>query len=222
MKRALLRVENLRVKVGDKLVLKSVNLVVNGGEIVAITGVNGSGKSSLAMTLMGDVRYQMADSSGVKYEGKDLFRMTVDERARAGLYVSWQSPVTIPGVTVFSLCKAAYEARGYKIAKLTEFKEKLEELAIKVGLTKEYVTREVNVGFSGGERKRLELLQLLLLEPKLAILDEVDSGMDAQGVKIVKEVIIEMKKNGSSCILITHNQKLIDELKVDRVWKITN
>lgn len=222
MRQVLLTIKNLQVGIGDKLVLGKIDLIVNKGEVVGITGHNGSGKSSLAMALMGDARYQISDFSGVQYQGKDLLKMTIDERSREGIYTAWQSPIAIPGVTVFSLCKSACEVRGEKIGKLTEFKQKLEELAEQVGLTKNHVIREVNVGFSGGERKRLELLQLLLLKPKLAILDEIDSGMDAQGIKLVKQLILEMKKEGTSFVLITHSKTLLTDLMVDRVWKITN
>jgi Fe-S cluster assembly ATP-binding protein len=146
--------------------------------------------------------------------------MSSDERARAGLYVAWQSPITIPGVSVFSLCKVSYEAIGQTITTLTEFKHHLEALAVRVGLTKEHISRNVNEGFSGGERKRLELLQLLLLTPKLAVLDEIDSGLDARGIKIVAEIMRELVAQGTSFILITHSKRLLDEMVVDHTWEM--
>lgn len=220
----LLSVKNLQVHVEDKRVLDGVDFHIGSGEVATIMGANGSGKSSLAATLMGDSRYKIQDlgEGKVEFNGKNLLAMTVDERAKAGLYVCWQNPVMIPGVSVFSLCKASYEALGNRIEKLTEFKQKLELIAERVGLTKEHVGRSVNEGFSGGEKKRLELLQLLLLEPKLVILDEIDSGLDSAGVKLVVDIITEMKKKGTSFILITHNKRLLDEVSVDTTWEMSH
>ncbi len=217
----LLSVSSLSVAIGDLQVLHGINLDMGIGEVHALMGANGSGKSSLAQTLMGDPRYHVLDPQGVvTFGGKNLLTMRVDERAKAGLYACWQTPVTIPGVTVFSLCKASYESLGKTIGKLTEFKQELEALAVRVGLTKEYVSRSVNDGFSGGEKKRLELLQLLLLEPKLVILDEIDSGLDSAGVQLVTQIIAEMKAKGTSFLLITHNKRLLDEVAVDKTWEM--
>lgn len=220
MANTLLRVENLQATVGGKVVLDNLQFSVGKANVVALLGANGSGKSSLAMALLGDARFQIQELSEVFLDGKDLVKMSVDERARAGLFVAWQSPITIPGTSVFSLAKAAYESHGKRIEKLTEFKHKLEDLAARVGLPKEYVSRGVNEGFSGGEKKRLELLQLLLLQPKLAILDEMDSGMDSDGVKRLIGIVNEMKAGGTSFILITHNKKLLDSVAIDQTWEM--
>ena len=227
MKNVLLEIANLEVSVDSKIVLRNFAIKVNKGEVVALMGNNGSGKSSLAMILMGNPNYKIPENqntkeSKVEFEGKNLLKMTTDERARAGIFVAWQNPVTIPGVTVFNLCKSSYEAHGYKIPKLVELKQKLEELAVKVGLTKDYVSRNVNEGFSGGERKRLELLQLLLLKPKLAILDEIDSGLDSDGVKILIKIVTQMKQAGTAFVIITHSKKLAKEIGVEAIWKTTN
>lgn len=222
MKNVLLEIANLEVSVDSKIVLRDFAMKVSRGKVVALMGNNGSGKSSLAMTLLGDSRLQTLEDSRVQFEGKNLLKMTTDERARAEIFVAWQNPVTIPGVTVFNLCKSSYEAHGYKIPKLVEFKQKLEELAVKVGLTKDYVSRNVNEGFSGGERKRLELLQLLLLKPKLAILDEIDSGLDSDGVKILIKIVTQMKQAGTAFVIITHSKKLAKDMGVDVIWKTTN
>jgi len=210
----------LTVTVEGRLVLKDVGMEIVEGETVALMGANGSGKSSLAMALLGDVRYKILDSSEVRFEGQDLLKMSTDERTRAGLYVAWQNPVSIPGVSVFNLCRASYSAMGHKIDKLTDFRHKIEELAIKVGLTKQHIERSVGEGFSGGEKKRLELLQLLLLNPKLVILDEIDSGLDSKGVEIVVEIVGTMKKRGTSFILITHNKRLLEEIVIDKTWEM--
>jgi Fe-S cluster assembly ATP-binding protein len=217
---SLLKIQDLQTTVEGLLVVDGLNWEIGYGETHVIMGKNGSGKSSLAMTLMGDARYKTLDSSCVLLEAKDLLKMSPDERARAGLYVAWQNPIAIPGVSVFSLCKANYESRGNKIDKLTDFKRKLEGIASRVGLTKEHIGRSVNEGFSGGERKRLEILQLLLIYPKLAILDEIDSGLDTEGLKMVAEVVGEMKQKGTSFVLITHNKRVLEDIEVDNTWEM--
>lgn len=217
-----LDISGLQIAVEGKVVLNDFSLQIEAGEVAALIGANGSGKSSLAHALMGDSRYQILDSSIVQFGGVDLLQMSVEERAKAGLFLAWQTPVSIPGMSVFSLCKASYEAHGKKIAKLTEFKAKLEMLAKRVGLSKEYIARSVNEGFSGGERKRLELLQLLLLQPKLAILDEIDSGLDLNGVKILIQIVQEMSERGTSFLIISHNSKLIEKLGIKKTWKTIN
>lgn len=222
MKPALLRIENLRVVVEGKTVVDGVDLGVEKGEAIAVLGSNGSGKSSLAMTLMGDSRYKILGESKVIFGGKNLLEMTSDERAQRGLFVAWQNPVSIPGVSVFNLCRALKQALGKQeeLQSLVDFKKYLEELAVRVGLKREHIGRSVGEGFSGGEKKRLELLQLLLLNPKLAILDEIDSGLDSAGVEIVVSIIKSMQKNGTSFILITHNKRLLEEITIDKTWEM--
>jgi len=227
MKNVLLEIANLEVSVDSKIVLRNFSIKVNEGEVVALMGNNGSGKSSLANALLGNPKYEIRNSK-VTFDGKNLLAMSADARSRAGLYSAWQNPVTIPGVSVFNLCKSSYEALRQAQGKLSEYKslvelkEKLEELAVKVGLTKDYVSRNVNEGFSGGERKRLELLQLLLLKPKLAILDEIDSGLDSDGVKILIKIVMQMKQAGTAFVIITHSKKLAKDMGVDAIWKTTN
>ena len=172
------------------------------------------------MALVGDFRYKILGESKVVFDGKNLLDMSSDERARAGLFTVWQNPVSVPGVSVFTLCRTSYEAMGNKIATLTEFKQTLETLAKRVGLTKEHISRSVNEGFSGGEKKRLELLQLLLLNPKLVILDEIDSGLDSKGISIVVETVNNLKQTGTSFIMITHNKRLLEDVAVDTVWEM--
>lgn len=217
----LLTISDLSVTVSGKTVLNGINMEIGNGEVVALLGANGSGKSSLANVLMGNNAYEISGGR-IEFVGENIGAITVDERVRRGLYVAWQSPLSIPGVSVFNLAKASYESTGKTIEKLTEFKTKLEELAKRVGLGNEHVSRSVNEGFSGGERKRLEILQLLLLQPKLAVLDEIDSGLDSAGVLMVTKVINEMREKGTSFILITHNKKILEKVKIDQTLEISD
>ncbi len=218
----LLTVRNLTATIDGRVVLTELNLEIGRGEVQAIIGPNGSGKTSLAQALMGDSRYKILDSrmSKITFDKKNLLAMTVDERARAGLYVAWQNPMTIPGLNVFNLCKTEYEARGKKIESVVEFKREIEKLLTRVGLPKEYVGRGINEGFSGGEKKRLELLQLLLLRPKLAILDEIDSGLDEEGRGLVAAAVNQLREEGTSLIIISHYSDLLKKMEVDKVWEM--
>ncbi len=217
----LLEISDLAGSIGQKKVLKNISFQLKAGSLLAIVGANGGGKSSLAQILMGNPEY-LVEQGSITYDGSDLVSLKVEERASLGLYVAWQNPVTIPGVTVFSLCKAAYEANGHTIKKLVEFKKLLEELAVSVGLTAEHVARFVNDGFSGGEKKRLELLQLLLLKPKLVVLDEIDSGLDQDGRALIVKVARELRNGGTGLIVISHYDQLINELKPDNVLEMAN
>ena len=217
----LLEVSDLTGSIGGKSVFKNISFRLKSGSLLAIVGANGGGKSSLAQVLMGNQDYQI-DRGRILIDGQELHGLTVDERARLGLYVAWQNPVSIPGVTVFSLCKAAYEANGHIIKKLVEFKKLLEDLAVSVGLTLSHVARFVNDGFSGGEKKRLELLQLLLLKPKLVVLDEIDSGLDQDGRALIVKVVRELRDGGTGLIVISHYEQLISELKPNVVMEMAN
>ena len=219
---AILAVSHLSVAVAGRQVLRDFSLVVGRGEVHAISGINGSGKSTLVMMLVGSTQYTVSSAEATKilFDGKDLLAMTAPERARAGLYVAWQNPVAIPGVSVFALCKSALEARGQKIADVVAFKNSLEALAIRVGLSPAHIGRSVNDGFSGGERKRLELLQLLLLSPKLAILDELDSGLDEKGREMMVEAIHELRGAGTAFIVITHYNQLLERVAPDAIWTV--
>lgn len=218
MSESILEIADLEIEIAGKVILKDFNLEVAKGQVVAIVGPNGSGKSSLAMTLLGDSRYLVHEKSKIFFCDKDLLAMSVDERARAGLFVSWQNPITVPGISVFNFCKSITKWTGTMV----DLKKFIEEKLVRVGLPKEYVSRALNEGFSGGERKRLELLQLLVLEPKLAVLDEIDSGLDTKGVEILMDVIEEMKVKGTSFVVITHSNKLIEKIKIEQVCKITH
>ena len=215
MNKQLLRIDKLEAEVAGKRVLNGVSMEIDRGEVVVLIAVNGSGKSSFARVLAGSNQYEVVGGE-VELEGKNLLKMKMDERAKVGIFLAYQNPVALPGVKVFILCKTAHEAQGNRIESVVEFKKKIEDLLVRVGLPREYVGREVNEGFSGGEKKRLELLQLLLLQPKLAILDEIDSGMDVQGRQKVREIVSEMQSKGTAFLVITHYDDLLEKDQITR------
>lgn len=214
----MLRVKGLGVKVEGKQVVKDFEIEIGKGETHVLIGPNGSGKSSFASALMGDQRFEVEENSTVEFlSEKNFLQLTANERARKGIMVAWQTPMVIPGVKVFTLCKAMWESMGHKIDSVVEFKKKLELILVRVGLPKEYVGRSINEGFSGGEKKRLELAQILLMKPKLVIMDEIDSGLDIDALQKVGEIIKEITEEGSSIIIITHYKRLIDHVKIKKV-----
>ena len=222
----MLSIRGLTVEVAGKRVIADLSVEIKPQTLTALTGPNGSGKSSLASTLLGSSFYQVT-AGKIEFEGQDLLSMSPDERARAGLFVAWQQPISIPGVTVFTLCKSAYESLRQAQGKLgidsvLEFKKTLEKLSEEVGLTKNHVARDINDGFSGGERKRLELLQLKLLRPKLAILDEIDSGLDENGREMVARTVLEMNKQGTAFVIISHYKDLLTKIGVKNIWELKN
>lgn len=212
----MLEINNIRVQVEDKEVLNGVNLRVDRGEIVALMGPNGSGKSSLANTLIGNPRYQVLEGK-IKLNGEDLLAMKTDERASKGVLMAFQQPVAIPGVTVREMLLAALRSGGEKMSAL-ELKKMVYAEAQKLKIDDALLTRGVNDGFSGGEKKKLEILQMRVLKPELLILDEIDSGLDVDALKLLAESIMEMvKEEKMSVLVITHYQKLLKYLAPDRV-----
>ena len=222
----ILSVRKLSVSVADKAVLNEIDLEIAQTEVVALMGANGSGKTSFAQVLMGNPNYQITGDSTIQFDRKDLSSLSVDERARAGLFVAWQNPVSISGVSILSFLRVMHEANGGKIETLVGFRNKVKELLHRVGLSDDVLNRSLNEGFSGGEKKRFELLQLLLLKPKLAILDEIDSGVDIDGLRLISEIVNEMRNpfagEGTTFILITHYKRLLDYILVDKVVIFAN
>jgi Fe-S cluster assembly ATP-binding protein len=209
-KEPLLSIQNLHVKVEDKEILKGVDLNIFPGEVHALMGRNGSGKSTLSYTLMGHPRYAVTGGK-ILFKGTDILELTPDARARLGLALAFQYPVAIPGVSVSNFLRASVNAvRGKEVPIKefrTELKAKMKELAVK----DEFLSRYVNDGFSGGEKKRLEILQLSMLKPQLAVLDETDSGLDIDALKTVSEGINTLSANEETAILlITHYQRILD------------
>jgi Fe-S cluster assembly ATP-binding protein len=217
---SLLSIDNLSVRVAGKDILKGVNLKVNAGEVHAIMGPNGSGKSTLAQVLAGREDYEVTGGS-VAFEGRDLFALRAEERARAGLFLGFQYPVEIPGVNNVYLLKAALNAKrkaaGEPEVDAYEFLTLIRQKMKFMQMSESFLTRGVNEGFSGGEKKRNEVLQMLVLEPKLAILDETDSGLDIDALKIVSKGVNSLRDVRRAVVLVTHYQRLLDYVVPDFV-----
>ena len=215
----LLTLKGLSAGVGETgiEILHNIDLTIGKGETHVIMGPNGAGKSTLGYTIMGNPLYQI-NSGNIIFEGEDITELTADKRAKKGIFLTFQNPVEVPGLTVRQFLRnALQEIRGERI-KFSEFNRKLKSVMDFISFSEEYADRDINVGFSGGERKKAEILQLLMLEPKLAILDETDSGLDVDAVKTVSSGINEYKKQkDSSLLIITHNAAILEALKVDKV-----
>lgn len=208
-------IRDLQVKIEDNHILKGVNLEINSGEVHAIMGPNGTGKSTLASALMGHPKYEVIGGS-VDFDGEDLLEMEVDERARAGLFLAMQYPAEVPGVTNSDFMRSAITATHGEMP-LIDFIMMYEQNAEELKMRKDLPHRYLNEGFSGGERKRNEILQLKTLKPKIAILDEIDSGLDVDALKIVGENVNNMVGDDFGVLLITHYQRILDHIKATHV-----
>ena len=215
-----LSIRNLHVKVADREVLRGIDLEVPAGEVHAIMGPNGSGKSSLSHVLAGKPGYEITSGS-VSYLGRDLLALPAEERAREGLFLGFQYPVEIPGVNNTYLLRAALNAarrhRSQPEIDAYDFLELVRAKAQLMKMDESFLTRGVNEGFSGGEKKRNEILQMLVLEPRLAILDESDSGLDIDALKVVADGINSLRSPERSLVLVTHYQRLLDHVRPDKV-----
>lgn len=213
---AKLEVKDLHVEIEGKEILKGVNLVVNSGEVHAIMGPNGTGKSTLASALMGHPKYQV--TKGEAYlDHTNLLDLEVDERARAGLFLAMQYPAEVPGVTNSDFMRSALKATKQKDINVIEFAMHYEKVVGELKMREDLAHRYLNEGFSGGERKRNEILQLKVLRPKFAILDEIDSGLDIDALKVVGENVSELVDDEFGCVLITHYQRILDHIRPDFV-----
>jgi len=212
----LLMCQNLSAAADEKPILHQVNLTIGQGEVHVLMGPNGAGKSTLGHVLMGNPTYTMTDGS-IVFDGADITELAPDKRSQAGLFLSFQAPVEIPGVPLRSFLRAMVEAHGAKM-KNKEFKRRIQELARELDMDPAYLDRELGVGFSGGEKKKVEMLQLLLLKPKLAILDETDSGLDVDALSVVSRGMELYRESCEGTLLvITHNTRILEHLNVDRV-----
>lgn len=209
-------IDNLQVEIEGKQILKGVNLIVNSGEVHAIMGPNGTGKSTLASSLMGHPKYEVTAGTAV-LDDEDLLEMEVDERARAGLFLAMQYPSEVPGVTNSDFMRTALKAVTGEEVPLIDFIFKYDGYATDLKMRSDLPHRYLNEGFSGGERKRNEILQLKTLQPKIAILDEIDSGLDIDALKIVGENVNDLVGENFGCILITHYQRILDYIKPTHV-----
>lgn len=217
----MLEIQNLRASVAGNDILKGISLTVNEGEIHAIMGPNGSGKSTLASVLAGNEAYEVEEDSVVNFLGQDLLEMPAEERARLGLFLAFQYPVEIPGITNQYFLQASVneirKSRGLEELDAMDFKKLLKEKMQQINVNPSFADRFVNHGFSGGEKKRNEILQLAIMEPRLAILDETDSGLDIDALRIVSEGVNSLRTPHRAFIVVTHYQRLLDHIVPDFV-----
>ncbi|MFL0252228.1 Fe-S cluster assembly ATPase SufC [Clostridium neuense] len=212
----LLEINDIHAEADKKEILKGLNLTVNKGEIHVIMGPNGAGKSTLMNVIMGHPKYKVTNGS-IDFEGENITELKTNERAKKGIFLSFQNPEEVPGITVESLLRSARTESTGKPIKLLAFRRELKEKMALLEMNESYAERYLNVGFSGGEKKKNEIIQMLMINPKLAILDETDSGLDVDAVKIVSKGISEFKNENNSILIITHNSKILQYLKPDFV-----
>ena len=211
----LLEIQGLHVNVGEKEILHGLDLTVGKGETHVIMGPNGAGKSTLGHAMMGNPAYEVMEGK-VLFDGKDMTEESATDRAKAGMFLSFQNPIEVPGISLSNFIRNALDQRTGKRARLWEFRKSLEKKMALLGMDKSYADRDLNVGFSGGEKKKAEILQLLMLNPSLAILDETDSGLDVDAVRIVSEGVREFQNTTEGAlVIITHSTRILEALKVD-------
>ena len=216
----MIKINNLQARVEDKEILKGINLEINPGEIHAIMGPNGSGKSTLSSVIAGREDYEVTGGS-IDFEGEDLLDLDPEERAHKGIFLSFQYPIEIPGVSVSNFIKTAInesrKGRGEEPMEAREMLAKMREKTALLEMDKSYLSRSLNEGFSGGEKKRNEILQMAVLNPKLAVLDETDSGLDIDALKIVSDGVNQLRSDERAILVITHYQRLLDHIVPDFV-----
>jgi len=211
----ILELNNLHVSVGDKEILKGINLKMNAGETHVLMGPNGAGKSTLGHAVMNDPKYEITEGE-LFFEGENMTEEDTDKRAKRGIFLTFQDPVPVPGISLGSFTRSALEQGGENHIKLSDYMKKCKEVCDVLNMDKSYIDRDLNVGFSGGEKKKAEIFQLLMLNPKLAILDETDSGLDVDAVKTVSKGVEEYQRNGGTLLIITHSTRILDNLNVDK------
>ena len=221
----MLSIRNLHVEINEKKILKGFELEVKAGEVHAIMGPNGSGKSTLAKVLAGDPHYEVTQGE-ILFQGKNILKLSPEDRALSGIFLAFQYPVEIPGVNNASFLRMAYNAKLKHLGKTEvdplEFDEIVRERIKIVEMKEDFLNRSVNQGFSGGEKKRNEIVQMAVLEPTLAVLDETDSGLDIDSLRIVAQGVNSLKKPGNAFIVITHYQRLLDYIVPDRVHVLSD
>lgn len=215
MSQALLQVRNLHVNVGDIEILHGIDLDIHPGEVHVLMGPNGAGKSTLGHAIMGNPAYEITKGS-IVFNGADITKESTDKRAKAGLFLSFQNPIEVPGISLSNFIRNAQEELSGERVRLFRFRKQLENNIESLQMDKSYLDRDLNVGFSGGEKKKSEILQLLTLNPLMAILDETDSGLDVDAVRTVSEgVQTYMKQQDRALLIITHSTRILEALKVN-------
>ena len=218
----LLKVRGLSAGVGEKTILRDIDLTLGEGEIHVLMGPNGAGKSTLGQVIMGDPSYVVSGGT-IELAGEDISEKPVDYRSRAGIFMSFQAPVEVPGVPLASFLRAIVSQHDELNLRGKRYKKRVAEVMELLDMDEKYLNRELNVGFSGGEKKKVEMLQLLLLQPKLAILDETDSGLDVDALAVVSRAIAAYREQcGGSLLIITHQKRLLEELAVDYTHVMVN
>ena len=210
----LLDVRHVSVDINEKSVLHGIDLKINKGETHVFMGPNGAGKSTLGNTLMGNPVYTLTEGK-IIFDGKDVTEKKADARAKEGMFLSFQNPLEVPGISLETFIRSALQQRTGERIKLFQFQKDLQAAMQLLNMDASYASRDLNVGFSGGERKKSEILQLLMLKPKFAILDETDSGLDVDAVRTVSKGIEAYKQNGGTLLIITHSTKILESLTVD-------
>ena len=220
--KSLLNVKDLHVNVGEKEILHGVNIEIHGDETHVLMGPNGTGKSTFGYAVTGNPEYTKT-TGAIIFDGENITEMPVNERAKRGIFLSFQNPLEVPGVTLSSFIRSALEQKSGKRLRLWDFKKKLAEMMQLLDMDESYAERDLNVGFSGGEKKKAEILQMLMLEPKLAILDETDSGLDVDAVRTVSNgVRIFRERTHGSLLIITHSTRILEALSVDTAHVMEN
>lgn len=217
----LLRVDNVRASIEEKEILKGINLTINKGEIHVVMGTNGAGKSTLANVIMGNPAYEVTEGS-IVFDGENITEEAVNDRAKKGIFMSFQHPISVPGITVENFIRTAKATITGQSVRALAFKKELKAKMDELSFDTSYAQRYVNEGFSGGERKKNEILQMSILNPKLAILDETDSGLDVDAVRIVSEGVSRFHNEDNSVLIITHHNAILQSLKPDFVHILIN
>ena len=217
----ILNIKDLHANAGDKEILKGLNLTINAGEVHVIMGPNGAGKSTLANVIFNNPVYKKT-SGEIDFIGENINDLKTNEIANKGIFMSFQLPEEVPGITLMNFLKAAHSAKTQEPVKVFAFKRQIEENMNKLNMNKNYASRDLNVGFSGGEKKKAEILQMLTLNPKLAILDETDSGLDVDAIRTVSSGINMFKNDENAVLIITHSTKILENLDVDYVHILVN